>query len=347
MIIGIITLCNGVLPAENSKKLHTIYTSLFEFLNDHYASFRAYLIGLEVKVITGEGLMIDIVGKIVPGGVTAMTFANHMKSAVLKNRDNKVVIPRGYAVLQMHDNSCWTQYRTANAHSRVMLSSDVSKSKSSVFTDRELVAIKDDNNLQFNPRFHPSRWNLLKPRNTCPLNIFDFNGVNCPRAAGAPSDQEYKDGEHFFSFRSSVHVAFLDAAAENFTIERLIISSTHTIDDSHHGSEGAPPQKKARKLSGPRICKACNAENSTNCGKCTCCKYPLDSVTVMRAIQKQEANTIVDSHGASRNTMKDADAMSNSKVLVGGIGSRTKMSLTTSSSAGHAEVSEMSSKSES
>ena len=67
----------------------------------------------------------------------------------------------------------------------------------------------------------------------------------------------------------------------------------------------------------------------------------------MRAIQKQEANTIVDSHGASRSTMKDADATSNSKVLVGGIGSRTKMSLTTSSSAGHAEVSEMSSKSES
>ena len=129
---------------------------MFEFLNDHYASVRAYLIGLEVKVMTGEGMITDIVGKIVPGGVTAMTFANHMKSAVLKNRDNKVVIPRGYTVLQMHDNSCWTQYRAANAHSRVMLSSDVSKSKSSVFTDRELVAIKDDNNLQFSPRFHPS-----------------------------------------------------------------------------------------------------------------------------------------------------------------------------------------------
>jgi len=61
---------------------------LFEFLNDHCASVRAYLIGLEVKVMTGEGMITDIVGKIVPGGVTAMTFANHMKSAVLKNRDN-------------------------------------------------------------------------------------------------------------------------------------------------------------------------------------------------------------------------------------------------------------------
>lgn len=267
MIISIITLCNGG-PAENSKKRHTltkilatIYNSLFEFLSDHYASVRAYLIDLEVKVMTGEGMITDIVGKIVPGDVTDMTVANHMKSAVLKNRDYKVVIPRGYAVLQMH------------AHSRVMLSSDVSESKPSVFTDRELVAIKDDNNLQFDPRFHPSRSvEFTKTSQYCPLNIFDFNVVNCPRAAGAPSDQEYKDGEHFFSFQSSVHVAFSDAAAENITIKRLFIISIPSIDDPHHGSDGAPPPKKARKLSGPKICKACNAENSTNCGKCTCCK---------------------------------------------------------------------------
>lgn len=349
MIIGIITSCNGALPVENSKKQHTltkilatIYTSLFEFLNDHYSSVRAYLIGLEVKVMTGEGMITDIVGKIVPGGVTAMTFAHHMKKAVELNRDSKVVIPRTYAVMQLHDNSCWTQYRIANAHSRVTLSSDVTKSKSSVFTDRELVVIKDDNNLQFDPNLHPSRWELVNPRNTCPLNIFDFNGANCPRAAGAPSDKEYKDGEHILSIQSSVHVAFSDAAAQSFTIERLIITSTPT-----HDGEGAPLSKKARKSSGPKICKACNAENSSNCGKCAFCKYPLDSVTVMRAILKKNANTIADRPTQTRSTLKDADIKSNSKVLVGTVGSRRKMSLTTSSSSGHTEDSEMSSKSRS
>jgi len=171
--------------------------------------------------------------------------------------------------------------------------------------------------------------------------------TGCPRAAGAPSDKEYKDGEHILSIQSSIHVAFSDAAAQSFTIERLIITSTPTHDDSRHDVEGASLPKKARKSSGPKICKACNAENPSNCGKCAFCKYPLDSVTVMRAILKKNANTIADRPTQTRSTLKDADIKSNSKVLVGTVGGRRKMSLTTSSSSGHTEDSEMSSKSRS